>query len=364
MDNAAKEDAHQPPGADGYLPGNESIQGTPVQQGRVDPYGQHDSHVLHSEAGRNTLSTVVSSGSEHVEVGHSKEHLPHGGTPPRQGQSDGGPAQQVQPPNARVGDTSISTPPVLPAVGSSRERPVRHKGKRQMPKLCRQVSTPTVAGQCDMDELVRHICVRFSPSTSNTAGGTQAEATLDDTHPGCSNVGTPTMVHHVSRTFRGNASKAAPHTQAFDAEPWQHSAPRSATAQPGDLAPEVLEFGYLNLPPDCMDIIREARKPTTRACYAAKWKRFVIYCADHNINPLDASTHDIICYLLHLYKCNLAYASIRIHLSAIAAYLQNRQHLSLFRVPAIKAFLEGLKRVIPPRTPQLLNGTLMWSSPD
>lgn len=42
---------------------------------------------------------------------------------------------------------------------------------------------------------------------------------------------------------------------------------------------------------------------------------------------------------------------MRLHLAAITAYLQNRQQLSLFRVPAIKAFIEGLKRVIPPRLP-------------
>ncbi|XP_078517197.1 uncharacterized protein LOC144781723 [Lissotriton helveticus] len=328
-----------------------TVQGLSVQQSRASPDGQHDRDVLHSKAGRHPLATAVSSGSEHVEVGHSEEHFPHGRTPPRKGQSDGGSAQQIQPSNARVGDTPVCSPPVLPAVGSSGDRPVCHSRERKMPTLCRQVPSPTVAGECDMDELVRQICVRFSASPSNTAGRKKAKAARDDSHPGCSNVGAPSLVHHVPRTLSGAASKAAPHAQSFDAEPWRHSASRSTTAQPGDLAPEVLEFGYLNLPPECMHIIKEARKPTTRACYAAKWKRFVIYCTANDIDPLDASIPNIICYLLHLYKCNLAYTSIRIHLSAIAAYLQNRQHLSVFRVPAIKAFLEGLKRVIPPRTP-------------
>lgn len=60
---------------------------------------------------------------------------------------------------------------------------------------------------------------------------------------------------------------------------------------------------------------------------------------------------DFICYLLHLQKSNLAYTSIQWHLAAIAAYLQNRQHLSLFRIPVNKAFMEGLKQVILPRVP-------------
>ncbi|XP_078506932.1 uncharacterized protein LOC144767313 [Lissotriton helveticus] len=235
-----------------------TVQGLSVQQSRASPDGQHDRDVLHSKAGRHPLATAVSSGSEHVEVGHSEEHFPHGRTPPRKGQSDGGSAQQIQPSNARVGDTPVCSPPVLPAVGSSGDRPVCHSRERKMPTLCRQVPSPTVAGECDMDELVRQICVRFSASPSNTAGRKKAKAARDDSHPGCSNVGAPSLVHHVPRTLSGAASKAAPHAQSFDAEPWRHSASRSTTAQPGDLAPEVLEFGYLNLPPECMHIIKEA----------------------------------------------------------------------------------------------------------
>ncbi|XP_078518308.1 uncharacterized protein LOC144782952 [Lissotriton helveticus] len=351
MDTATAENANQPTRTDGYLHGNDGIQVASLQQSRVDSDGQHDCDVLHPEAGRDTLPTIVTPSTVHVEVGHSEEHVPHGGTTPRQRQPDGGSAQQTQPSNARVGDTSLSAPAIFPAVGSSRDRPLRHTRKRKMPRLRRQVPTPAVSGQCDMDELVEQICVRLSSSTTHTAGGTQTEATLHDAHPGCSNVGTTGMVHHVPRTFRGAPPAPKTHTQSPHSEPWRHSTPRSAAVEPCNMAPEVIEFGYLHLPPDCMDIIKEARRPTTRACYAAKWKRFVIYCSNNNINPLDASTQNIICYLLHLYRCNLAYSSIRIHLAAIAAYLHNRQHLSLFRVPAIKAFMEGLKRVIPPRHP-------------
>lgn len=54
---------------------------------------------------------------------------------------------------------------------------------------------------------------------------------------------------------------------------------------------------------------------------------------------------------MHLQHADLAYTSIRPHFAAVAAYLQNRQYLSLFKVQGIKAFKEGLKRVIPPRGP-------------
>lgn len=49
-------------------------------------------------------------------------------------------------------------------------------------------------------------------------------------------------------------------------------------------------------------------------------------------------------------KSHLAYASIRLHLAAVAAYLQTGNK-SLFRVPVIKAFMKGLKWIIPPWLP-------------
>lgn len=63
------------------------------------------------------------------------------------------------------------------------------------------------------------------------------------------------------------------------------------------MAPEVLEFGHLNLPQQCMDILKEARRPTTRKCYTAKWKRFVLYCQHQKVNPLNARVQTIICYI-------------------------------------------------------------------
>ncbi|KAJ1098823.1 hypothetical protein NDU88_003930, partial [Pleurodeles waltl] len=67
-----------------------------------------------------------------------------------------------------------------------------------------------------------------------------------------------------------------------------------------------------------MEVIKQARKPTTRHCYANKWKRFVCYCQANQITPLDASTQNIVSYLLHLQKSNLAFSSIKIHLTAIS----------------------------------------------
>lgn len=50
-----------------------------------------------------------------------------------------------------------------------------------------------------------------------------------------------------------------------------------------------------------------------------------------------------LCYLLHLQAAGLAFTSIKWRLTALAAYLQNREQTSIVRIPLIKAFLQGLK---------------------
>lgn len=100
-----------------------------------------------------------------------------------------------------------------------------------------------------------------------------------------------------------------------------------------------------------MNILKKACRPTTRQCYAAKWKHFVMFCHKQNVNPFQAKVQTLILYLLHLQTAGLPYTAIILHLAAIAAYLQNRQHISVFKIPVIKAFMEGLKRIIPPRLP-------------
>lgn len=235
--------------------------------------------------------------------------------------SDCRPAQQAETTDSQVGTPPSSSPPILSDVGLLRHRSVRHTPKRKMPKLRLQVSTPIVQRQCTMDELVRDICLRFSTSLIHSNSGSEAQANILHSNPRSSHIGPSTVVHHPVGALSSTSSKATSHIQSPHKEPWRDKTPRSQTSQPSDLASEVIEFGYLNLPPDCMNIIKETRRPTTRACYAAKWKCFVIYCNNNHINPLDASVQNIIFFLLHLQHSILAYTSIRLHLAPIAAYL-------------------------------------------
>lgn len=114
------------------------------------------------------------------------------------------------------------------------------------------------------------------------------------------------------------------------------------------MAPEVLQYGHLDLPADCMHILKEARRPSTRASYTFKWKRFFIWCLNNGHDPVRGQEQVILPYLLHLAKSGLQFTSIKVHLAAITAYRKSPTQESFFQMPVVKDFLEGLKKVYPP----------------
>lgn len=60
------------------------------------------------------------------------------------------------------------------------------------------------------------------------------------------------------------------------------------------------------------------------------------------MDPLKLAVQDIYYLFTPLKKPGLTYTSIHHHLAAIAAYMENREHSSFFKVTFIKTFMEGL----------------------
>lgn len=78
-------------------------------------------------------------------------------------------------------------------------------------------------------------------------------------------MGSSTMVQHTSRTVVPHQKLHLTAKPSYS-EPWRNQTSKPQGAQLSNLAPDVLEFGYLNLAPDCVTVLKEARKTITRAC--------------------------------------------------------------------------------------------------
>lgn len=258
VDTTTKVATYQPPGAIGNFSSSQVLSTSNTKQSCPHQNRQHDSYVLHTKTRRNTHSTAVQTSAEHLEVGYSQKHLSAHRASTRRTQSNCGSVKSSYATDSRMGTSSSSYSSVFSEVGLSRHRSLRHTKQRQMPKLRLQVPTSTVSRECDMDELVRQICLHLSASPTHPPSDMQTAATLTEAHPSCANLGQTTMVHHSTATVSGTTPKTHTLPTPVNTEPWRDHAPRSSSAQFSNLAPDVLEFGYLNLPPDCMHIITEA----------------------------------------------------------------------------------------------------------
>ena len=125
--------------------------------------------------------------------------------------------------------------------------------------------------------------------------------------------------------------------------------PRASNAEPSGMAPEYIEFGYLNLPGRTMEILREAKRPGTRKCYAAKWTRYLHWCDSNGKMSTKTEVKTVLLYLTHLVDNGLTFSSLKVHLAAIVSYTRGVGGDSLFTIPVIKRFLEGTKNLVPPR---------------
>ena len=122
----------------------------------------------------------------------------------------------------------------------------------------------------------------------------------------------------------------------------------SSISELGGLAPEVLQYGHLNLPHECMEILKEAKRPSTRHFYTFKWKRFCVWCVQHQYDPMSCQEDVVLLSLLHLVRSGLSLSTIQVHLAAITAYQNSPEQALFFTIAVIKDFLEVLKKVFPP----------------
>lgn len=105
-------------------------------------------------------------------------------------------------------------------------------------------------------------------------------------------------------------------------------------------------------------ILLGSRKPSTRATYMAKWKRFSTWAEQQGQAPLLTPVPFILDYLLHLEQQGLSLFSVRAHLDAISAFHPGADSFSVFTNPLVSRFLRGLDRLVSLSLP----GILIWSS--
>nr|XP_008164931.1 uncharacterized protein LOC101944505 [Chrysemys picta bellii] len=184
-------------------------------------------------------------------------------------------------------------------------------------------------------------------STAGPQGASQGPQGLGLGHIDSFGMAAPPLVHVAPGNVRGNPAHftAGPGPDHAGSRP--SLAPELRIAPLHSLAAPWLKAMELSCSDQVRQVLLGSRKPSTRAMYPAKWKRFSLWSEQHHQSLTLAPIPFILDYLLHLKQQALSMSSIRVHLAAISAFHPSADGFLVFANPMVSRFLKGLDRLYP-----------------
>ncbi|XP_077094729.1 uncharacterized protein LOC143746656 [Siphateles boraxobius] len=128
------------------------------------------------------------------------------------------------------------------------------------------------------------------------------------------------------------------------------SSPRHVEAvRLADQRPSALSSG---LPTDVQETIASARAPSTRRLYSSKWRVFETWCLAHDRSPVNCPAGSVLEFLQEKFAAGAAATTLRVYVAAIAAHRESDE-IPLGKLRLVSAFMRGVKRLKPARSPRV-----------
>ncbi|XP_039386017.1 uncharacterized protein LOC120400862 [Mauremys reevesii] len=189
--------------------------------------------------------------------------------------------------------------------------------------------------------------IRFSTVPTRPQGpaeNMQRQSPLDHDR---SSVAQVALVYHVARPVNSRPYPTTSSPGPDNSGSWQTASPRPTIPPSHGMAPEWLTQSELRYSVPVQQVLLGSRKPSTRATYLAKWKRFTCWCGEHNVLPAEVSIPTILDYYWSLKQQGLAVPSLRVHLAAISTFHPGENGRLVFSHPVVSRFLKGMERLYP-----------------
>lgn len=110
------------------------------------------------------------------------------------------------------------------------------------------------------------------------------------------------------------------------------------------LAPERSELLAMGLSPSVILTLEEARAPSTRTLYAYRWRVFVAWCKEHQVDPVTCLAPTILQFLQGLLDEGKSPSTLRGMVAAIKVARTGHYQLSEEAEKLVSQFLKGARR--------------------
>ncbi len=98
-----------------------------------------------------------------------------------------------------------------------------------------------------------------------------------------------------------------------------------------------------------LNTMAEAKAPSTRCLYALKWAIFSTWCQDRNLDPVTSDVLVVRSFLQKRLDKQRSSSTIKVYTAAIVAFHTPIAGRSVGRDSAVNQFLQGTRRMNPPR---------------
>ncbi len=306
----------------------------------ADSFRQHVRGVLYKSPGRCLLEAPLYSGRAPSGMGSAQPVLAEGSTPDGETEprsryviSEQCPLRGVDAPSA-VGSEDLED------LWQGRSRPFR---------LQRQLSLPNLLfeGQGRVGPRLAQPPPLCIPPDRPASTGRQAyQGTGSQGAIGGPLVEEPTLVVRADSATDSSPLARAPETGSPLSGERNNMAPSTRAVGSLHLAAQWEPTG---LPERVLNIISEARAPSTRRLYALKWSVFSTWCLNRGENPSTSELAVVLSFLQELLDKGRSHSTLKVFVAAIAAFHAPIAGQSVGRDNSVVRFLKGARRLNPPR---------------
>ena len=247
--------------------------------------------------------------------------------------------ESVQNPNKEVGNTNnrpvcIETIKTSPNIFLVETRPI-----------CQGSGCHATAMASETDPLC--ISPFFNDKQDTEEGDTRSNINFDNSHP---NLADSAVVSSVIEPVQAKSSFVTPGTRSSDRT---QSKPTPVVKEQnvslGSLDSFRRNLATQGISEKAADLIVSSRRDGTNSTYSSAWNKWTSWCSEKQIDPFRCLIKYILNYLAGMFEAKYEYSTICFHRSAISAFHDKVEGLSVGDHPQVSALIAGVFNKRPPQ---------------
>ena len=321
LDSERDPSTHKRPGNEGRVLRSDEL---PTPIGRATHSGevrQHDSGLIHQQAGWNSFSDTLLPDMGHAELVQIQQHHSESNVSARQDECAGGSILKKGE-STRVVSVSSNSKSTIQDMGDSADRSIRHQPIEEAADVLYEgVGLPSVRKGCNVDRLGRSGDICISTRTTNPKNSSEGERDQHEDDPHSSQLGKQIVVDRSSRAHHRHSSKASRKTSTTKAARSRRLSSTAGTSEALCVEDKRRSLRKRGFRKRTAELVTSDVRNSTIKNYSYKVRMFISWCDKNgHSNPVETSTSVICNYLQEKFDKGLSARTIAGYIAALSKW--------------------------------------------